>query len=814
MVLLRTAILVLGVPLSAYAGETSGTVLDPQDLPVASARVKLTCDGRARSAGTDANGRFVFSDAPDFNGCSLDVSRRGFAPVHERVRTGAAPVVIRLRVAAVKETVDVVGRLEPTARPSAFSASLADEDFRTVAHNTADLIVYTRLLAGATMLPSVVYVDGLPSSALPPIDTIARISVNADPFSAEYADGDVSTIQITTKSPARTFRFFSGSELPGIGGRDILGSSGRPDSMSGSFGLGGPVPHLPLTFSFNANAAHASTAASVQAVLPPSMAGASVDGVTSENRSGSASIGLYYSPTSTSRAHVTYREAHSTGSNVGVGGLALPESGFATSFQSRDVRATVSRAAQRLLYEGGVIATVTDSSTRANADTLGVSVVGSFQRGGASAIAADSRRVQWTVKQVLRSSASRPWSAGILLAGSDDLTQQIPNAAGLLQFETVDAYREALDGRPTGTLFLTRGSGTIAYAPMTASPFVQKTLARTAHLEANAGLRADYQTGFGTLISPRVSLAAGLGRFNVAVGAGLFARTVPSNVVTTAMMNDGQHFRRFIATNVSLSGLATASLLEQASIRSQLAPDLARPRELMERFSIERAFGRFVPAFEYTWTQDRHRLGSERTADAHGWVDTVDANRAADRHRLHAQARYGWSRHQLSAHYEWINARDNGDGPFSFPEQAGHLTAEWARSAGLSPHNVTLVGSFALPGAVSVNISDSWNSGSPYNITTALDEAGNGLYVDRGGRARNSGDGPGYNLLSLYAYRRVALPKVVVRGRLHVNLGLQANNILDNMNYISVGSVAGSASFGRPLAAFPGRSVKVYVNVD
>ena len=736
--------LVLLLPLSAHAGEMSGTILDPQDLPVAGARVRMTCGGRARSASTDAHGRFMFSNVADSDGCSIDVSLRGFAPVHEIVRHDAAPVVVRLRVAAVKEVVDVVGRVEPTARPSPFSVSLADDDFRTVANNTADLIRYTRLLAGATTLPSVVYVDGLPSAGLPPIETVARISVNADPFSAEYADGDVSTIHITTKSPARTFRFFSGSELPGIGGRDVLGSNARPESASGSFGLRGPVFHLPLTFSFSANAAHSSTPSSVQAVLPATMPPASVADVMSENRSGAAAVDLHYSPASTSRAHVTYRQAVSTGSNVGVGGLALPESGLATSFQSRDVRATMSRAAQRLLYEGGVVATVTDSSTRANADTLGLSVVGSFQSGGASSIAADSRRVQWTVKQVLRSTASRPWSAGILLSGSDHLTQQTPNAAGLMQFENIEAYTEALNGRPTGTLFLTRGSGTIAYAPMTASPFLQKTLARTSHLEASAGLRADYQTGFGTLISPRVSLAAALGRFNIAAGAGLFARNVPDYVVTSTMMNDGQHFRRFIATGVSLDGLADAALSEQPSIRSRLAPDLARPREWMERFSIERAFGRFVPAFEYTWTRDRHLLGSERTADQRGWVDTVDANRAADRHRLRAQARYGWSRHQLSANYEWMHARDNSDGPFSFPERAGNLTAEWARSAGLAPHNVSVVGSFALPGAVSVNVSDSWNSGSPYNITTALGDAGNGLYVDRGGRARNSGDGPGY----------------------------------------------------------------------
>jgi hypothetical protein len=47
-----------------------------------------------------------------------------------------------------------------------------------------------------------------------------------------------------------------------------------------------------------------------------------------------------------------------------------------------------------------------------------------------------------------------------------------------------------------------------------------------------------------------------------------------------------------------------------------------------------------------------------------------------------------------------------------------------------------------------------------------------------------------------------------------VNLGVQADNILDNTNYLSVGSVLNSPSFGRPLAAMPGRSVRVFLNLD
>jgi hypothetical protein len=138
------------------------------------------------------------------------------------------------------------------------------------------------------------------------------------------------------------------------------------------------------------------------------------------------------------------------------------------------------------------------------------------------------------------------------------------------------------------------------------------------------------------------------------------------------------------------------------------------------------------------------------------------------------------------------------------------------RSAGVSPHNVTAAGTFRLPAAVSLTISDTWRSSAPFDITTGSDLLRNGLTVDRGGRARNSGDGPGYHSVAAYGYRRIPLPTIRARSvrRHYLDLGVQADNILNGKNYITVGSVTGSSTFGRPLAAFPGRSLRLFLNVD
>lgn len=60
--------------------------------------------------------------------------------------------------------------------------------------------------------------------------------------------------------------------------------------------------------------------------------------------------------------------------------------------------------------------------------------------------------------------------------------------------------------------------------------------------------------------------------------------------------------------------------------------------------------------------------------------------------------------------------------------------------------------------------------------------------------------------------QRRAAPETVSRKPppgIYVVLGIQADNLLGNRNYIGFGSVAGSPTYGQPLGAVPGRSVRV-----
>ena len=798
--------------LLALASSLSGTVVDPQGLPVAGARVELVCGTRDDTVDTDQRGRFTLTMPSTPGGCRLLVTREGFALFDQGVDDAGDRLHIGLQLADVAQQVDV--RAEPRSSRSIGSVFLTGSDVRSVAGTTADLVRHARLLAGGTLRPGVIYVDGLPATVLPPLGMVASISVNADPFTAERADGDVTTIEIITRAPARKLTFHLGSDVLGIGGGDALASDARSASAFQHFGTSGPVPRVPLTFVASMGLGSTSRDVPLQAVVPG--AGAEIEAAQSRNRTWSGSIAVHFAPDAPFTARFSYRQSRADGENLGVGGIVLPDAGSSASIATRDARVTATGVARRFLYEGSLLLSAGQWSTRANTDGAGIMIPGEFVTGGDPVSAAATRHAAWTSKHVLRGTSRTRWMAGVTLSGTSDSEEQTPNPAGLFEFANLAAYTRGLAGAESATWFVTRGNASVRHTSVRFAPFAEVQGLVAGRLEVAAGARADYRSGFGTLISPRLSLAARGRGFTARAGAGLFVGDLPGTIFIVARKSDGLHLQRFVRFDTALTGASDPGLRLPMSITSGLAPDLTPPREIMARLSVERHAGPFVPGFEYTWTRARHLTGSERRADGTGWLDLLQSSRAAERHRLHAQLQYAWKGRSLSAQYEWTRARDNTDGPFSHAEQAGNLGAEWARSAGVPLHGFTAMGTCPLPGSISLTVTQAWRSAAPYNITTGLNPAQNGLSVSRGGRSRNSGDGPGYSALDVYAYRRVQLPNILRRAhsRMHANIGVQLQNILDRRNYIGVGSVVGAASFGRPVAAFPGRSFRLSLNID
>lgn len=814
----RTAISIVSVlaaGLSAASDLVEGTVVDSSGLPASGAMVELLCKTPAESARADLYGKFAFRTESVRNGCQLRVTHPGFSPFYSDVEPGQGRIQIRLSIAPLVENVVVSDAAPDQHQLSPRSSFLSDSELKAVSDSTTDLIRYAKLVAGASGGTDAVYVDGLPSGTLPPAQMIAGISVNANPFSAEFSDGDQNHIDILTKSPDRQLRVTFGGNTLGVGGRNALAPGVGAKSSSESWTVFGPVPFLPVAFSAHAMVGSSATPIVVEATRPPG-SGAPSGSVMGGSHNGGGGLDLYFYPSESAHAHLSYSESRFGSSNVGAGGLVFPEAGSASHLLSRNLLLTVNKSSSELLFRGGLVYSGTAASSRANSREPGVMVEGAFTAGGSPTTANTSGHAAWTWKAVFESQKTSAWTAGVTIDRVSDAVDQRPNASGSLRFDNLGDYAAALAGENSGTWFVERGNGSVHYANLAAAPFFQRQLLKSKHAVIEAGLRADYQSGYGTILSPRLSAAMEWHGMVFRSGGGIFAQNLPDGVLAAIIEHDGTGIQRFQAEGVSFANFASAPLLPQNAIRSQLASGITRPRQFVQKSSVARTFGRLDTSVEYGWTRSEHLLGSRRFLSESGRLDLLESDRGSVAHRLHSQLSYKIKAQRLVGYYEWAHSRDDTDGAYSFPADQNNLFAERARSAGVPRHTFAFTAVLRLPSKISASLTDSWQGSAPYNITTGLDPSNLGIYTDRGGRARNSGNGPSHNSLSLYASRRIALPSFPTRPRrrIFVRVGLQGSNLLGNRNYTGLGSVIGSPLFGLPLSSLPGRSLRVWANLD
>ena len=794
-------------------------VVDPQQRRVAGAVASLVCDRQHEDVTAGPDGRLVFNAGTGIEGCTVSVTHPGFKTFREVVGDHPIPWRIELELDSVRQRVDVTAdrHTAPLAGLSFGSTSLSRDQLRHLGNDTDAYIRYAKAVAGTTLRQDDIYVDGLPATSLPPAERIARVEVNGDPFSVEYSTSGRNRIHITTQPPDRQLRLNAGGSSLGAGGGSLLAPGLSSRSRALNLSASGPVPRSPLAFSLDGSATSFDDRQPILAVddshESPTSAPTGTDVA-------SISGQLHYGGGG-ARATLAVRASSMESANGAVGGLTLAEAGHRMKVDTQELRLSAERASPRVRVRGGFVVNRTISSLDANSRLPGVTVLGSFTRGGAAITASQATRTDLTAKAVIESRTGRAWRAGATLTRKAAEEFEQPNALGVTQFGNVASYQAALEGPAGATWTADRGSETVHSSTWIASPFAEIHVLRRTSLFVKTGLRADVQRGAGVALSPRLFAAGSLRGFLLRGGAGLFVENLANELFIQALKGDGLHRQRFLATRVSLVNPDQPLALDSRPVLMRLAPDLARPRDLVGQISIERPVGRFFPGAEYSWRAGRGLLGSRRlgpttsTSSTTPWTDLVESNRTRREHRLHLRLGHAWKGQTVLVHYQWVHAMDDTDGPFSFPADQQALGNEWARSADVSPHHVTVVGNFRLPSEVALSIVATRRSAAPYNITTGADPAANGLSTDRAGRQRNRGHGPTYRSVDLSASRRIHFPNIFGASEktLAIDVGIQAQNLLNAENHLTLGSVLGSPTFGQPLSALPGRAVRVWFSV-
>ena len=300
--------------------------------------------------------------------------------------------------------------------------------------------------------------------------------------------------------------------------------------------------------------------------------------------------------------------------------------------------------------------------------------------------------------------------------------------------------------------------------------------------------------------------------FTLQSGVGLFRQNWSNDVLMQARRFESTS-AEWLVSDVPLPDRAGDTEVER--VRTVIAGNFHRPLSLVARHGMVFRRARLMSGLEYTWTAGRARPGSRRLAVVNGWVDRLESSRRLRRHQLHAVLGYGFAGATVLTHYEWVVSHDDGDGPFSFPARQDDLASEWARSAGMAPHQLSIVGQVPPVAGVNMGAILTVRSRAPLDIRSGTDAEGNRLYTDRGDRERNAGEGPGFQSLDLFAHRRVQLPYVRARGTpIFVDVTVSADSLIGAANHETVGAVLSSPYFGDPVAAHPGRTLRVGVRLS
>lgn len=678
------------------------------------------------------------------------------------------------------------------------SAILGRQDLAAAGGDAHQLLRLARAMSGATLSGDRLYVDGLPAATLPDPADIAQLSVNADPFSAAYSESDDNVIAVTTSDPdargAASVRFGPG----GAGSRNPLAPELRSRRASAFAGASTGIYRTPAVAALRLTRTSVSSAQPVFDPLSGESTGpaARLEGVSA---SGTVLLSAPWPEGARSRLAFTAHTGWEAG--AGAGGVVSAAAATRNETSSRDLSAFTLMPVGRLALRGTLQVRSVTHRSRADAGAPAVHIVGDHAGGAAAHAATDARGTDVRVAGTL---AAPHWTAGWSLARIDDAAAVQPNQHGQLLFGGAGDYQRWLESGDTGGLArFTRGASHVTRALTMASVYGQHEWQHgTAGFRA--GLRGDYDSNDGVRFSPRLSVTWRRGLLRLMGGAGIFRQSVPNEIWLEALR--GACGGGPVCPQATIEGGGAVYAL-----RSRIAPGFSRPGALILRQGAELSRGALVAGAEYTFTRGFSRLGSRRLRASDGWVDVLESNRGLRRHQLHARLGVRARGTSLVAHLERFSARDNSPGPFTFAPRQRDAAEHWAPSANTPLYHAVAVLTPPPVGGTAATVIFGARSRPRLDLLAGLDADGSFLFAERVGGARNGGWGAPYRSLDVMLWRRVTLPYPRGERRLALDVTVGGDNLLNAVNVTALGVNAASGSFGRAVAAQPGRTLRIGV---
>jgi hypothetical protein len=770
----------------------TGTVRDTTQALVPGAAVQLdgsNLDGSGKVV-SGPDGAFRFPCVSD-GAHRLSASEGGFATLDVKVATphgGELKLILKLKEVESEVDVSEGDGAANSAASSGPTQTISGSRLQSLADDPDDLQRELQQLAavgGGSPANATIAVDGFQgSSSLPPKGSIAYIQVNPDLFSAQYREPpfEGGRIEIYTKPGQTAFHgaLFATNGSPWENARDPFSTSSSPiGKQRYGFELTGPVRKKGSDFALTLEHRSIDNFAVVDAVTLDS-AGNEVTtnaNVATPQRLwlGTArldwQLGAKNTFISTYSANVNHLE------NVGVGGLALAETGYDSEKYEHMFRVSdITTASTHLMHEAR-LSLRWDGETDVPVSTAPqVQVEGAFTGGGASLGPQKIRELNIEVDDdAILTTKNHTFKFGTQLMVYDEHQQLTTNFNGSYTFGGGTAPLLDANGQPvagdtetiTGveqyrrTLLGLAGGTPTAFTNVAGTPDVDFKMVQDALF-----LQDDWNVGHGvhvaygvryyiqndpTVLSslvPRVGILWSpnkKGTWTLHAHAGMFSGRYGPDDNAEILREDGTARATSTVYNpVYGSPFSGATPIHSLRV---YAPHIGNLSWEAENVGGTRTLpGGFNLSFDYylgrLWNETRSEninspLNGEPTGPRPGVANLnvlqmQNSGQGSANVEFAGVENHAIKRAQFFVGGVRVNLIDDTDDNFLFTPQSAFTNAgEFAHRTGQGEWNVFGNGTFTLPEKIKVSTDLQASGDSHYNITTGFDNNGDGDFNDR-----------------------------------------------------------------------------------
>ena len=815
-------------------------------------------------------------------------------------------VVLKPTVAEtlVIEERDKVVALDPDKAVG--SQILKKEDLEALPDDPDQFHEQLQLLAtssGSAPGQATVTVDGFTEEGrIPPKSAIREVRINPDLFSAEYDKAPYrgGRIEIITQPGAISYNgsaFFAHNDSA-LNARDAFAAT-KPHTNTSRYGFefGGPIVKNKIGFLLDFEGRDINESVPVSAVvLDASFNPTPFSANISDPKRlliGSARVDWQVNP----KSSLTFRYDinDDTLKNQGVGGFALADRAYNTDIRENTFRISETTAlSPKTLNEVRAGITFFRTTSQAATTSPALDVLGFFSSGGNSLQLQqqDGTRVEiadnlsYILKKHRIKSGVQVFGRNIhdsnrsnfngefLFGGGvaeelDSKGNPVPGT--MINITGLEQYRRALLGLPGGTAskyIITKGIPYAKTNQWNGALFTQDEWSIRKNALLSLGLRYEAQsnpTDRGS-IAPRLGFAYSpdsKSAWVLRARVGMFYDRIPFTVPLDAAHLNGSNQLQILVPSAPYPDPLAGGVVDTLSptIR-EISRDIESPVSFQWQVGFEHQLPHgWKVEMSQSFSRSWHSLLS-RNINAPIVTDGVDPTTAPrpfgtnnnifafeSSGRVKGEVLYvGVSqtksrRLNLYSGYLYFNFHNTTDSSTTQPQYSYNVDAEWSRPTWMARHRMFAVLLLNMPWKLRASTNLSIASGTPFNITTGIDNNGDGVFTDRpdlvsssfagaivtrfgtfnpnvvnGDLSRNFGTNPARVNLDLDLSRTFALTKSQSsaagpgsRGtdrEYRLTVDVRATNILNYTNVVGLSGVLNSPFFGRANIALPARHIE------